>query len=110
MKTDEAFLAAHLDSKLADDYPEFTEALLEVVHPHYLRTIPSCAIARFEPRAIVGQLTAPVIVPRGMAFNARTAPIRFRSAYDVTISPLQILSARYAPSRRTGRRTVMFNW
>ena len=45
-----SFLAAHLDSKLADDYPEFTEALLEVVHPHYLRTIPSCAIALVEQR------------------------------------------------------------
>ncbi|MBP0610221.1 MULTISPECIES: type VI secretion system baseplate subunit TssF [Burkholderia] len=93
-----SFLAAHLDSKLADDYPEFTEALLEVVHPHYLRTIPSCAIASVEPRTIVGQLTEPIIVPRGMALNARTAPIRFRSAYDVTLSPLQIRSARYAPA------------
>lgn len=93
-----SFIAAHLDSKLADDYPEFTEALLELVHPHYLRTVPSCAIARFEPRAIVGQLTAPVVVPRGVELNARTAPVRFRSAYDVTISPLQIRSARYAPT------------
>ncbi|WP_423393122.1 type VI secretion system baseplate subunit TssF [Burkholderia sp. LMG 21824] len=93
-----SFLAAHLDSKLADDYPEFTEALLEIVHPHYLRTVPSCAIARFEPRAIVGQLTEPVVVPRGVALNARTAPVRFRSAYDVTISPLQVRSARYAPT------------
>ncbi|WP_423392693.1 type VI secretion system baseplate subunit TssF [Burkholderia sp. LMG 21824] len=93
-----AFLAAHLDSKLADDYPEFTEALLEVVHPHYLRTVPSCAIARFVPQAIVGQLTEPVIVPRGTALNARTAPVRFQSAYDVTVSPLQIRSARYTPT------------
>ncbi|UEP41230.1 type VI secretion system baseplate subunit TssF [Burkholderia sp. B21-005] len=93
-----SFLAAHLDSKLVDDYPEFTEALLEVVHPHYLRTVPSCAIVRFEPRAIIGQLTEPVVVPRGMAFNARTAPVRFQSTYDVTISPLQIRSARYAPT------------
>ncbi|WP_175688472.1 type VI secretion system baseplate subunit TssF [Burkholderia anthina] len=93
-----SFLAAHLDSRLADDYPEFTEALLEVVHPHYLRTVPSCAIARFEPRTIVGQLTEPVVVPRGVALNARTAPVRFQSSYDVTISPLQIRSARYAPT------------
>ncbi len=93
-----SFLAARLDSKLADDYPEFTEALLEIVHPHYLRTVPSCAIARFEPRAIVGQLTEPIVVPRGAALNARNAPVRFRTTYDVTISPLQIQSARYAPT------------
>lgn len=93
-----SFLGAHLDSKLTDDYPEFTEALLEVVHPHYLRTVPSCAIARFEPRGIVGQLTEPVIVPRGVALNARTAPVRFRSTYDVTLSALEIRSARYVPT------------
>lgn len=91
-----SFLAAHLDSKLADDDPAFTEALLEVVYPHYLRTVPSCAIARFEPRAIVGQLTEPFVVPRGVALNSRTAPVRFQSIYDVTISPLQIRAARYA--------------
>lgn len=91
-----SFLAAHLDSKLADDDPEFTEALLEVVYPHYLRTVPSCAIARFEPRAIVGQLTEPFVVPRGVALNSRTAPVRFQSIYDVTISALQIRAARYA--------------
>ncbi|UXU86145.1 type VI secretion system baseplate subunit TssF [Burkholderia sp. S-53] len=93
-----SFLAARLDSKLADDFPEFTEALLEVVHPHYLRVVPSCAIARFEPAALVGQLTAPLVVPRGTPLNARTAPVRFRSAYDVTLTPLQIVSAQYAPA------------
>ncbi|WP_260433846.1 type VI secretion system baseplate subunit TssF [Burkholderia sp. Bp8998] len=30
--------------------------------------------------------------------NARTAPVRFQSTYDVTVSPLQIRSARYAPT------------
>ncbi|WP_322084501.1 type VI secretion system baseplate subunit TssF [Burkholderia sp. BCC1972] len=92
-----SFLAARLDSKLADDFPEFTEALLEVVHPHYLRGVPSCAIARFEPAALVGHLTAPLTLPRGTSLNARTAPVRFRSVYDVTVTPLQIASAQYAP-------------
>ncbi|MFM0649859.1 type VI secretion system baseplate subunit TssF [Paraburkholderia bryophila] len=93
-----ALLAARIDAKLADDYPELTEALLEIVHPHYLRAIPSCAIARFEPRSIVGQLTKSVVMPRGTSLNARIAPIRFTSVYDVTVTPLQIHSARYTPA------------
>lgn len=93
-----SFLAAHLDSKVADDYPEFTEALLEVVHPHYLRTVPSCAIARFEPRSLAGRLTEPFVVPRGTPLNVRDSPVRFRSIYDVTLTPLLISSARYAPA------------
>ena len=42
-----AFLGARINKKLDDDYPEFTEALLEVLYPHYLRPFPSCSIAQF---------------------------------------------------------------
>ncbi|WP_028222941.1 type VI secretion system baseplate subunit TssF [Paraburkholderia oxyphila] len=93
-----ALLAARVDSRLDDDYSEFTEALLEVIHPHYLRTVPSCAIARFDPRALAGQLTQARVVPRGTPLNMRTAPVRYRSVYDVTLTPLQIQSARYMPA------------
>lgn len=44
-----ALLAARVDAKLDDDYPQFTEALLEIAYPHYLRTVPSCAVASFDP-------------------------------------------------------------
>jgi type VI secretion system protein ImpG len=93
-----SLLAARIDAKLDDDYPEFTEALLEVVHPHFLRTVPSCAIAQFDPRALAGRLTAPAIVPRGMQLNMRSAPVRYQSVYDVTLTPLQIPAARYVPT------------
>ncbi|MGH8778818.1 type VI secretion system baseplate subunit TssF [Paraburkholderia sp.] len=93
-----AFVLARIDSKVADDYPEFTEALLEIVYPHYLRAVPSCAMVQFDPKGLLGQLTAPFAVPRGTMLNARTAPCRFRSVYDVTLSPLRIHSARYAPT------------
>ncbi|MCC3263040.1 type VI secretion system baseplate subunit TssF, partial [Paenibacillus polymyxa] len=32
-----ALLSARINKKLDDDYPEFTEALFEVMYPHYLR-------------------------------------------------------------------------
>ena len=43
-----ALLSARTNKKIEDDYPEFTEALLEVMYPHYLRPFPSCSIARFD--------------------------------------------------------------
>ncbi|RXV65184.1 type VI secretion system baseplate subunit TssF [Burkholderia stabilis] len=93
-----ALLAARVDSKLEDTYPEFTEALLEVLYPQYLRTVPSCAIAQFDPTDLFGQLTTPLTMPRGTLLDANAAPCRFQTIYDVTLSPLRIHSVRYAPA------------
>ncbi|MDN7493722.1 type VI secretion system baseplate subunit TssF [Burkholderia gladioli] len=102
-----SLLAARLDSKLADSYPEFTEALLSLVHPHHLRSVPSCAIARFDPRAMVGQLSEPRIVRHGAMLNMSEAPVRFRSIYDVTLTPLQIRDARYTPATHAPTSVVL---
>ncbi|CAM2191107.1 type VI secretion system protein ImpG [Paraburkholderia kururiensis] len=93
-----SFMAAHLDSRLADDYPELTEALLSIVHPQYLRGVPACAIAQFNPAPLLGKLSAPFNVPRGTPLDARAAPCQFRTIYDVTLAPLHVDDARYSPS------------
>ncbi|RQR46464.1 type VI secretion system baseplate subunit TssF [Burkholderia sp. Bp9140] len=93
-----ALLAARIDAKLDDDYPQFTEALLEVAYPQYLRTIPSCALASFDPAIMFGQLTEPMTIARGTMLDANAAPCRFRTVYDVTLSPLRVHSARYSPA------------
>jgi type VI secretion system protein ImpG len=41
-----ALLSARVAKRLDDSYPQFTEALLNLLFPHYLRPFPSCAIAR----------------------------------------------------------------
>src|SRR5215813_12067948 len=43
-----AFLAARVHLKLDDDFPEITEALFSVIYPHFVRPIPSMAIADFQ--------------------------------------------------------------
>ncbi|KVL57219.1 type VI secretion protein [Burkholderia cepacia] len=93
-----ALLAAQIDSKLDDNYPEFTEPLLETLYPQYLRTVPACAIAQFDPTAILNQLTAPFMVGRGTSLDANASACRFRTVYDVVLSPLRVHSARYAPA------------
>lgn len=93
-----AFMAARLDSRLGDSYTEMTEALLSVIYPLYLRGVPSCAIARFNPATLFGQLTRPLMVPRDTSLEARAAPCRFRTVYGVTLAPLRIQAARYAPA------------
>jgi type VI secretion system protein ImpG len=43
-----AFLTARVHLKIDDEFPEITEALLSILHPHYLRPIPSMTVAEFH--------------------------------------------------------------
>lgn len=95
-----ALLGARISKKLEDDYPEFTESLLDVLYPHYLRPFPSCSIACFEAGAAAAQLTAPVVIPRGTELrsrNVRGVSCRFRTSYDVTLAPLQLARTAFSP-------------
>ncbi|HDR9502880.1 type VI secretion system baseplate subunit TssF [Burkholderia cepacia] len=89
-----ALLAARVDANLEDEYSELTESLLETLYPLYLRTVPACAIAQFDPTALFGQLTEPIAVPRGTQLDANAKPCRFRTVFDVTLCPLRVRSAR----------------
>ncbi|CAI8694050.1 type VI secretion system baseplate subunit TssF [Burkholderia cepacia] len=104
-----ALLGARINKKLDDDYPEFTEALLEVLYPHYLRPFPSCSIAQFTP-ASPGQQTEPVVIGRGTELKSRPirgVQCRFRTAYDVTLAPIRISEARYTPVALAPSATVL---
>ena len=43
-----AFLNARVAKLLDDGYSGFTEVLLGMLYPHYLRPMPSCSIARVD--------------------------------------------------------------
>ncbi|NRR30317.1 type VI secretion system baseplate subunit TssF [Oxalobacteraceae bacterium] len=94
-----ALLNSRISKRLDDDYPEFTEALFEVLYPHYLRPFPSCSIAHMDFSGAAGQLTTASEIPRGTQLTTR--PVKgvactFRTAYPVTVAPLAIAAARFA--------------
>lgn len=91
-----AFLGARIDSRLEDDYPEFTDALLEPLYPEYLRAFPSCSVAQFGITGRFQQLTEPVTVPRLTELETPLSAYRFRTAYGVRLAPIEVLSARYS--------------
>jgi len=93
-----AFLSARIDARLEDDYPEFTEALLEILYPEYLRPFPSCSVVQFDIFGLFEQLSEPVTVQRLTELESKTGACRFRTLYDVRLAPLKIASARYASS------------
>jgi len=90
-----ALLYARVSKRLDDSYPQFTEALLNLLFPHFLRPFPSCAIVRFVPSAN-GVAVGTGTIPRGTLLES--APVRgvqckFQTVYDVTSSPAAIASA-----------------
>jgi type VI secretion system protein ImpG len=93
-----ALMSARVSKRLEDDYPQFTEALLEVLYPHYLRPFPSCSIARFDYSASAAQLTNAQTIERGTEMATRSVKgvaCKFKTAYDVTIAPIKIDDVKF---------------
>jgi type VI secretion system protein ImpG len=88
-----ALLSARVHHKLDDEFPEITEALLEVLYPHYLKPVPSQAIVQFQLDPTQSQVTAPIEIPRGTPVHTRPEQgtvCSFRTCYPVTLSPLRV--------------------
>jgi len=89
-----ALLSARVAKRLDDSYPQFTEALLNQLFPHYLRPFPSCAIAR-----ILGEPGADdVAMPRGTLLQSPPVggvACTFKTVYDVTPSTVALTEASF---------------
>ncbi|GGY68452.1 type VI secretion system baseplate subunit TssF [Pseudoduganella albidiflava] len=95
-----ALLNSRISKRLDDDYPQFTEALFEVLYPHYLRPFPSCSIVRMDYASHAAQLTGVSEIARGTRLTTRKAKgaaCTFRTAYPVTIAPIALSRAVFAP-------------
>ncbi|MDB4898543.1 MAG: hypothetical protein JWN53_351 [Gemmatimonadetes bacterium] len=98
-----AFLAARVHLKIDDDFPQVTEALLDVVYPHYVRPIPSMTIVEMRLDPEQGKLTTGYKVPRNTYLYSRPVdgvPCRFRTAYDTTIWPVTVAAASWTTPDR----------
>ncbi|MET0264266.1 MAG: type VI secretion system baseplate subunit TssF [Duganella sp.] len=99
-----ALLNARVAKLLDDGYVRFTEALLDMLYPHLLRPIPSCAIVCVDfsddkSRQISGVTT----LPRGSVMKSQprdNIACQFRTAYDVSIAPVAISAAWFEPYRQ----------
>jgi type VI secretion system protein ImpG len=93
------FLAARVQLKIDAEFPRFTQALLEIVYPHYLAPTPSMLVAQLQPdQSEPGLATGTRTIPRGSAMLSTMAPddltaCEFRTAHDVTLWPIEIASA-----------------
>ena len=91
-----ALLAARVHLRLDDDFPEITQALLNVVFPHYTRPIPSMSVAEFQLRE--DKLTTSVRIPRDTLLYSRPVegmPCKFRTCYDNEVWPMRVSEAQW---------------
>jgi type VI secretion system protein ImpG len=93
-----ALLSARVHLRVDDDFPQITEALLNILYPHYLRPIPSMSVAEFHSDPESGKLTSKLEIPRGTVLYSRAvegAPCKFRTCYDATLWPLKVTQAQW---------------
>lgn len=102
-----AFLTGRVGLKLDDELPEITESFINTIYPHYLSPVPSMAIVQFAFGTPNDKITAVQRLARGTKLNSRPVdgtPCQFRSAFDVDLVPMEILSASLeSPAPKDGR-------
>jgi type VI secretion system protein ImpG len=100
-----AFLAARVHRRLDDDFPEISQALLEMLHPQLVRPLPAMSIVEMALDPAQGRLPDGFRVPRGSVLNTRPVqgvPCVFRTAYDTTLWPLALHAAEWTSPDRVG--------
>jgi type VI secretion system protein ImpG len=87
-----AYLTARIRRKLDDDFPEISEAMMQVLYPHYLAPLPSMAIAQIQLDASQAELTSGYAVPKHTMLESEPTPhgtCRYRTCYPLTLWPIE---------------------
>jgi type VI secretion system protein ImpG len=95
-----AFLASRVQLKLDAEFPRFTQRLLEIIYPNYLAPMPAMVVAQVRPDLNDGNLARGFRIPRGSVMRSQLGkgdetPCQFRTAHELTLWPVEIVSAAY---------------
>ena len=102
-----ALLAGRVHHKLDDEFPEITEALLDVLYPHYLRPVPPQAVMQFQPDP--AQSAAGYGKPRGHGcVNLTPADAKFIYRWTQPVVPVST-QYLYKPGEGTRVEIVSSN-
>jgi type VI secretion system protein ImpG len=95
-----ALLTARVQNKLDDEFPELTQAMLNVLYPHYLAPVPSLAILELvaDPTRLASLTGFPIAAgSRVRAQRLGNHACRYRTGYPVHLWPITVSGARLAP-------------
>lgn len=91
-----AFLAGRVQHRLDDEAPELSDALLDLLCPHLLASVPSMTTLRLLPKP---EATGPSVVPRGTPVH--TQPVRgevlqYQTCQETVLWPIEVQKAKLA--------------
>ena len=89
-----AYLNARIQHRLDDDFPEISDALLEVMFPHYQRPIPSMAIVQFvadREKLESSYRLKPNSLLDTEQYDGESC--RFATAYETELHPFEVAQA-----------------
>ncbi len=98
-----ALLTGRIRHEMDAEFPEITSSLLGVLYPQLQQTVPPLAIAHFEIDPKRGKFTKGHLIPKGaslFAYGSGGNTCRFRTAYQVTMWPVEISAAVVEPPAR----------
>lgn len=98
----QAFLAARVHRDLDREFPHLAAALLDHLCPTLNRPVPAMTVAALRADPSQGKITAGLRLPRHTPLLARAASgevCRMRSAWDLTLWPLQVSAVRVVEGR-----------
>ncbi|MBK8167236.1 MAG: type VI secretion system baseplate subunit TssF [bacterium] len=88
-----AMMAARVQLRLDDDFPEITTALLGLLQPELLAPMPSTTVVQFTGDPDRAHATTGTRIPRHSQIHTppvKGARCRFRTCYPVTLWPIEV--------------------
>ena len=97
-----AFLTARLQHEIDSEFPDITNAMLDILYPQLANPIPSMAIAQFNVDPEQGKMTTgfPIRKHTPLFADAHGVTCRFRTCYPVTLWPLKVREAEIENTRK----------
>ncbi|MGH8796608.1 MAG: type VI secretion system baseplate subunit TssF, partial [Caldimonas sp.] len=94
-----AFLAARVQLKQDAEFPQLAQRLLDMICPNFNAPIPSMLVARLkpgnDPNLVSGHLVARGAQLLGPETAMSSARCEFRTAQDVTLTPIRVAAVEY---------------
>ena len=91
-----AFLSGRIHKRLDDEMPEYTESLIQLLYPHFLKPIPALTIVEFDVEPGLVQETT--VLDRGLEVRSdpvgeERVPCRFTTTQDTPLHPIRLEEA-----------------
>lgn len=107
-----ALMNARMRQKIDDDFPELSNAILDVLQPQFLAPIPSMMVTQFELDEGDADSTAGYSIARGTGIETEPVdgePCRFRTGYPTTLWPVEVETASCSIRPFSAPRTPLSN-